>query len=474
MSQLCIVPVVMSGGSGSRLWPASRAHCPKQFLPLVNGTSMIQDTVQRLDGLDGLCPPLVICNESHRFLVAEQLRAIDQSHSGILLEPVGRNTAPAVALAALHAMRDGEDPLLLVLAADHVIQDQSTFHDAVRVAVEAATQGALVTFGIVPTHAETGYGYICAGEPERVGEPSLPVSAFVEKPDRDTAQRYVDSGDYFWNSGMFLFRASRYLGELKRYQPEILSACEAALSTERPDLDFIRLDEFAFARCPDDSIDYAVMEQTDQARVVPLDAGWSDVGAWSALWDIADKDASGNVVKGDVLLSEVKNSYISSSERLVGAVGVEDLVVVETPDAVLVASKGRVQDVKEIVNQLKMSARPEAEDQVTVYRPWGSYRSIDTGERFQVKHIRVNPGGQLSLQKHHHRAEHWVVVSGTARVTKGEQTFLVSENHSTYISIGEIHRLENPGKIPLDLIEVQTGSYLGEDDIERLEDVYGR
>ncbi|MEH6649456.1 MAG: mannose-1-phosphate guanylyltransferase/mannose-6-phosphate isomerase [Motiliproteus sp.] len=473
-----IMPVVMSGGSGTRLWPASRSHCPKQFLPLVNDTSMIQDTLQRLDGLDGLSAPLVICNEAHRFLVAEQLRQIDQPHNGILLEPVGRNTAPAVALAALHALSEGSDPLLLVLAADHVIRDKLAFHVAIGKAAQAAEKGALVTFGIVPTQAETGYGYIRAGEQTGVAEgglgESLPVEAFVEKPDFETAQRYVDSGDYFWNSGMFLFRASRYIEELQRFEPAIVAACQNALQSEHPDLDFIRLDDEAFKACPDNSIDYAVMEKTEFAVMVPLDAGWSDVGSWSALWDIAEKDAAGNVTKGDVLIADVEGSYLSSSERLIGAVGVKDLVVIETADAILVASKDRVQDVKTVVNQLKAAKRSEATDQALVYRPWGSYQSVDTGDRFQVKHIQVKPGQQLSLQKHHHRAEHWIVVNGTARVTCGDKTFLISENHSTYIPIGEVHRLENPGKIPLDLIEVQTGSYLGEDDIERLDDIYGR
>ncbi len=444
---------------------------PQAFLPLVNGTSMIQDTLLRLDGVEGLGDPLLICNESHRFLVAEQLRQIDRPHNGILLEPVGRNTAPAVALAALHALRDGSDPLLLVLAADHVIQDRTAFHAAIGKAAEAAAAGALVTFGIVPTQAETGYGYIRAGNAD---SDSLPVEGFVEKPDLATAQGYVDSGDYYWNSGMFLFRASRYIEELTRFEPEIVKACELALHSKHEDLDFIRLDDDAFKGCPDNSIDYAVMEKTDRAVMVPLDAGWSDVGSWSALWDISDKDESGNVVKGDVIISDVKDSYLSSSGRLIGAVGVENLIVVETADAILVADKDRVQDVKAIVGQLKASNRPEATDQSVVFRPWGSYESIDNGERFQVKHIRVTPGEQLSLQKHHHRSEHWIVVSGTARVTCGDKVFLVSENHSTYIPIGEVHRLENPGKIPLDLIEVQTGSYLGEDDIERLDDIYGR
>ncbi|RDE23044.1 mannose-1-phosphate guanylyltransferase/mannose-6-phosphate isomerase [Motiliproteus coralliicola] len=460
----------MSGGSGTRLWPASRGHCPKQFLPLVNETTMIQDTAARLAGLGSLAEPLVICNESHRFLVAEQFRAEGYKPSGIILEPAGRNTAPAVALAALHAVKDGNDPLLLVLAADHVIQDHEIFHRAVDQARLAAVAGGLVTFGIVPAHPETGYGYIKAGE----GEVSREVKAFVEKPDRATAQSYLDAGCYFWNSGMFLFRASVYLEELQKFQPEVLNACRQALASEHPDLDFIRLDEEAFKQSPDISIDYAVMEKTDRAVMVPLDAGWSDVGSWSSLWDVSPKDAAGNVCRGDVLTHEVSDSYLSSTDRLVAAVGVDSLVVVETADALLVAAKDRVQDVKAIVSQLKQQQRPEATDQKCVYRPWGSYESIDQGERFQVKHIRVKPGEQLSLQKHHHRAEHWIVVNGTARVTCGAKTFLVSENQSTYIPIGEVHRLENPGKIPLDLIEVQTGSYLGEDDIVRLEDRYGR
>ncbi|WP_255395943.1 mannose-1-phosphate guanylyltransferase/mannose-6-phosphate isomerase [Motiliproteus sp. MSK22-1] len=469
-----LLPVIMSGGSGTRLWPASRSHCPKQFLPLVNGTSMIQDTVQRLEGIGSLLPPLVICNDSHRFLVAEQFRQLELEHSGIILEPVGRNTAPAVALAAMHAMREGGDPLLLVLAADHVMKDRAAFHQAVESARLAAQSGSLITFGIVPTQAETGYGYIRAESGTNAEGNSLSVSAFVEKPDFETAQAYVDSKEYYWNSGMFLFSASRYLEELNRFRPDIIHACQQALESEHSDLEFIRLDEKAFASCPDDSIDYAVMERTEDARVIPLDAGWSDVGAWSALWEVTDKDESGNVLKGDVLVSEASNSYLSASSRLVGVVGVDNIVVVETADAVLVADKGRVQEVKQIVNQLKAEQRMEAVDQVEVYRPWGSYESIDQGERFQVKHIRVKPGEKLSLQKHHHRAEHWVVVQGTAKVTRGEDVFLVSENQSTYIPIGETHRLENPGKIPLDLIEVQTGSYLGEDDIVRLKDTYGR
>ncbi|WP_242521835.1 mannose-1-phosphate guanylyltransferase/mannose-6-phosphate isomerase [Motiliproteus sp. SC1-56] len=469
-----LLPVIMSGGSGTRLWPASRSECPKQFLPLVNGTSMIQDTVQRLEGIAELRPPMVICNESHRFLVAEQFRAINQDHSGIILEPVGRNTAPAVALAALHASKSGDDPLLLVLAADHIIQDREAFHRAVMQAREAALEGALVTFGIVPTHPETGYGYIRTDHSRQGKDHALAVERFVEKPDGATAQAYLDAGDYYWNSGMFLFRASRYLEELSQHDPAIVNACRQALAKETADLDFIRLDEAAFRACPDDSIDYAVMEKTEAARMVPLDAGWNDVGSWSALWDVGQKDSNGNVISGDVLTSEAHNCYLRSSDRLVGAVGVDNLVVVETADALLVAHKSRVQEVKAIVNQLKAGQRSEAEQQAQVYRPWGHYQSIDDGERFQVKHIRVKPGEKLSLQKHHHRAEHWIVVQGTARVTRGDEVFLISENHSTYIPIGEVHRLENPGKIPLDLIEVQTGSYLGEDDIVRLQDTYGR
>jgi mannose-1-phosphate guanylyltransferase len=375
-------------------------------------------------------------------------------------------------LAALHLLRRGQDPLLLVLAADHVIQDRDAFHQSIAKAVVSAEEGALVTFGVMPTHAETGYGYIRTG-PDTGGS-ALSVESFVEKPDLVTAQSYIDSGDYYWNSGIFLFRASRYIEELTIFQPDVVSACEAALRSEHPDLDFIRLSDKDFETSPNISIDYAVMERTNRAVMVPLNSGWSDVGSWSAIWDLGLKDATGNVLKGDVFLSNVTNSYISSSGRLIGAVGIDNLVLVETPDAVLVASKDHVQDVKEIVDQLKHAGRAEATDQVTVYRPWGNYQSIDHGERFQVKHIRVKPGEQLSLQKHHHRAEHWVVVNGTARVTRGDKTYLVSENQSTYIPIGEVHRLENPGKIPLDLIEVQTGSYLGEDDIIRLDDVYGR
>lgn len=433
---------------------------------------MIQDTVQRLEGIESIEPPLFICNESHRFLVAEQLRQIECAHSGILLEPVARNTAPAVALAALHLLRRGQDPLLLVLAADHVIQDRDAFHQSIAKAAASAKEGNLVTFGVMPTYAETGYGYIRTGP--GTGGGVLSVESFAEKPDLVTAQSYIDSGEYYWNSGMFLFRASRYIEELTIFQPDVVAACETALQGERTDLDFIRLNNEEFERSPNISIDYAVMEKTSQAVMVPLNSDWSDVGSWSAIWDLGIKDETGNVLKGDVFLSNVTNSYISSSGRLIGAVGIDNLVLVETPDAVLVASKDHVQDVKEIVDQLKNAGRAEATDQVRVYRPWGNYESIDHGERFQVKHIRVKPGEQLSLQKHHHRAEHWVVVNGTARVTRGDKTYLVSENQSTYIPIGEVHRLENPGKIPLDLIEVQTGSYLGEDDIIRLDDVYGR
>ncbi|WP_426415779.1 mannose-1-phosphate guanylyltransferase/mannose-6-phosphate isomerase [Aestuariirhabdus sp. LZHN29] len=468
-----LMPVIMSGGSGTRLWPASRRQKPKQFLPLVNSTTLFQDTVQRLEGVPALGNPLVICNEDHRFMAAEQLRELNIAAEAILLEPVGRNTAPAVALAALHACQSGDDPLLLVLAADHVIENQSAFHQAIAQAVKAAENGALVTFGIVPSAPETGYGYIqTGGQLDASG--SMAVQKFVEKPDAETAQSYLDSGEYLWNSGMFLFRASSYLEELNRYRPDIMGACRKALGTERGDLDFVRVDHDAFAACPDDSIDYAVMENTALARVVPLDAGWNDVGSWSALWDIGSKDQFNNTSHGDVVSHDTSNSMIYATKRLVTTVGVDNLIVVETTDAVMVADKNRVQDVKAIVNSLKAEGRPEVDQLVHVYRPWGHYESIASGDRYQVKHILVKPGEKLSVQLHHHRAEHWVVVSGTARVTCGEQVSVVAENESVYIPIGEVHALENPGKIPLELIEVQSGSYLGEDDIVRFSDLYNR
>ncbi|MFC3095483.1 mannose-1-phosphate guanylyltransferase/mannose-6-phosphate isomerase [Alteromonas sediminis] len=466
-----MTPIILAGGTGSRLWPKSRAALPKQFLSLTSDQTMLQETLARLDGSQAGAP-IIVCNDAHRFLVAEQLRQKGIEHGGILLEPVGRNTAPAIALAALHATKAGDDPNLLVLAADHLIKDVSAFHDAIAKAEKLADQNLLVTFGIVPTQAHTGYGYINADTAVDCG---LKVNEFVEKPDLNTAQAYVDSGKYFWNSGMFLFKASAYLAALQQYAPEIFSACQRAIETETADLDFIRIDKDVFASSPDDSIDYAVMEKTDKAAMVPLDAGWSDVGSWSSLWETADnKDENGNVVVGDAILQGVSNSYINAEERLISVIGLDDVVVVETKDAVMVAHKDKVQDIKSVVSQLKKEKRPEFEFHREVYRPWGSYDSIDSGERFQVKRITVKPGEKLSVQMHHHRAEHWVVVSGSANITIGEETNLVTENESVYIPIGEIHALENPGKIPLELIEVQSGSYLGEDDIVRFSDRYGR
>lgn len=466
-----ILPVIMSGGSGSRLWPLSRQLNPKQFLPLANDLSMLQVTIQRLKGIDSALP-LLICNEQHRFLAAEQLRQLNLEHANILLEPVGRNTAPAIALAALQACNESDDPILLILAADHLIKDVEAFQTCIQTALPLAQDGKLVTFGIVPTHAETGYGYIEQGIDVGVG--GFKVSRFVEKPDLVTAQEYLANGSYFWNSGMFMFRASRYLEELQTYRPDILEACRAALAGGSQDMHFTRVDEAAFAACPDDSVDYAVMEKTADAVMVPLDAGWSDIGSWTALWDVSDKDQQGNVFKGDVLNQQSRNTYVHADSRLVATVGLDDLVIVETKDAVLVAHKDHVQDVKKIVEQLKNGSRTEHINHREVYRPWGVYDSVDNGHRYQVKRITVKPGAKLSVQMHHHRAEHWIVVSGTARVTNGEKTYLVCENESTYIPIGQIHALENPGVIPLELIEVQSGSYLGEDDIVRFEDKYGR
>ncbi|OUS16217.1 mannose-1-phosphate guanylyltransferase/mannose-6-phosphate isomerase [Gammaproteobacteria bacterium 50_400_T64] len=470
-----MIPVVLSGGSGSRLWPLSRAHYPKQFIPLASEQTMLQETLGRLQGLSAeALSPLVICNEQHRFMVAEQLREMDVVAQNILLEPVGRNTAPAVALAALAA---NADDILLVLPADHVIDDISAFHSAIELACSEAEKGALVTFGVVPTSAQTGYGYIQAASDGKPGEGGLAaqrIAQFVEKPDLATAQAYVDSGDYYWNSGMFAFKASRYLEELARFQPEMLNACRAAFDGASVDCDFTRLDKAAFSACPDDSIDYAVMEKTDSAVVIPLDAGWSDIGSWSALWDISEKDAQGNTCKGDVLAVDTHDSYLHTNGRLLATVGIKNLVVVETDDAVLVADKSRVQDVKAVVNQLKAQGRSERESHRKVYRPWGFYDSIAANSRYQAKRIVVNPGARLSLQKHYHRAEHWVVVQGTGLVTRGDEEVTLSVNESVYIPIGMKHRLENPGRIPLEIIEVQTGDYLGEDDIVRFDDQYGR
>ena len=470
-----LIPVVLSGGAGTRLWPLSRELYPKQLLPLTCDRTMLQETVSRLDGLESIGAPVIVCNDAHRFMVAEQMRELKLAPSAIILEPCGRNTAPAVALAAMHALQTEADPILLVLPADHLIHDVAAFQRTIAGGIELAEQGQLVTFGIVPTNPEIGYGYIRAAEEALPAAASAyPVAEFVEKPDLATAEQYLASGNYYWNSGMFMFKAKEYLSELERHRPDILAACQAAFTSLSADLDFHRLDEALFAACPSDSIDYAVMEKTDHAVVLPLAAGWNDVGAWSALWDVQEKNSEGNVLVGDVLTEGASNCYLHASNRLVAAVGVDDLVVVETADAVLVASRDRVQDVKGIVQQLKQQQRSEALLHRRVNRPWGAYEGIDVGERFQVKHITVTPGASLSLQKHHHRAEHWIVVKGTAKVTRGTETLLLTENQSTYIPLGELHRLENPGQIPLEMIEVQSGSYLGEDDIVRYEDIYGR
>lgn len=464
-------PILLAGGSGSRLWPKSRAAYAKQFLPLTSENSMLQETVLRLKGANTE-RPIIICNEANRFLVAEQLRQANEGHDGILLEPVGRNTAPAIALAAIHAVSNDEDPIMLVLAADHLIKNIPEFHNTIDKAELLADQGYLVTFGIVPTRAHTGYGYIRSGK--QLGD-GFTVSEFVEKPDLETAEDYVDSQEYFWNSGMFMFKASNYLAELKKYAPEMYQKCHEAMNGSVADLDFIRVGERAFRECPDDSIDYAVMEHTDKSAMIPLDAGWSDVGCWASLWETSEeKDPQGNVVIGDAILEDVSNSYINTEGRLVSVIGLDDVVVVDTKDAVMVSHKDSVQDIKKVVKKLKAEKRPEFEFHREVFRPWGSYDSIDSGDRFQVKRICVKPGEKLSVQMHHHRAEHWIVVSGTASVTVGNETQLVAENESKYIPIGEVHALENPGKIPLELIEVQSGAYLGEDDIVRFSDRYGR
>ncbi len=472
-----IIPVILAGGSGTRLWPYSRELYPKQLLPLVDRNTMIQNTVLRLSGLEGLNRPIVVCNENHRFLVAEQLREAGVRPERIVLEPVGRNTAPAVAVAALCASKIDPEALLLVLPADHHIADEKSFQEAIRTGARLAFERHLVTFGILPTAPETGYGYIEEGDEifsAGNNRQALKISRFVEKPDRETAQRYVQSGKYVWNSGIFMFKASRVLEELERFVPEIVTACRDAFEAGKSDFDFYRLDVDAFQSCPSDSIDYAVMEKTDSGAIIPLDAGWSDLGSWDALWSIHPKDENQNVAVGDTLLEDVKSSYIRATSRLVAAIGVENHVIVETPDAVLISTWDRAQDVKLLVQRIKSTQREEALTHRTVYRPWGSYECINSASRFQVKLITVKPGAKLSLQKHHHRAEHWVVVHGTALVTKGEEQILLKEDESTYIPLGVSHRLENPGKIPLEIIEVQSGSYLGEDDIVRFDDIYGR
>ena len=466
-----LIPVIIAGGSGTRLWPLSRQLYPKQFCALVGETTMFQQTILRLRGF-GSAPPLVVCNEEHRFLAAEQLRLIGHEDARILLEPFGRNTAPAIALAALQAAKEDENATLLVLPADHLVEDVHAFQKSVGTAVALAKAGRLVTFGIVPDRAETGYGYIRRGK--ALDDGGFSVSKFEEKPDAATAEEYLGSGDYLWNSGMFVFSAAAYLDELGRHAPAILDACRRAVADVKPDLHFLRIDRAAFEACPSDSVDYSVMEKTEKAAVVPLDAGWNDIGSWSALWSVQDKDEDGNALKGDVLSVASSNTLVDGGRRLVAVLGVEDLIIVDTDDALLVAHKTHVQDVKQIVEALKGSGRSEHVNHRKVYRPWGHYDSIDIGQRDQVKRITVNPGAKLSVQMHHHRAEHWVVVRGAARVQKGDQFVTLSEDQSTYIPVGEIHSLENPGKIPLELIEVQSGSYLGEDDIVRFEDKYGR
>ena len=469
-----LVPVILSGGSGSRLWPLSRAMRPKQFLGVTEDATLFQLTLQRLQGItDDVMRPIVVANNDHRFLVGEQCREAGVEPHSIVLEPVARNTAPAIAAAALAAQTGGADPVLLVLPSDHVFANVPAFHHAVRVGLKAAQGGALVTFGIVPTHPETGYGYVKASQALDANA-AVPVQQFVEKPDLATAQAYLQDGSYTWNSGMFMFKASVFLEELGKNNPAMLQACQAAWTQAHKDLEFVRLDKAAFARSPSDSVDYAVMEKTTKAVVVPLDAGWNDVGAWSAVWQVLPQDAQGNATRGDVMLEGSTNSYVHADSRLVALIGVDDLVVVETTDAVLVAHKDKAQDVKKVVDRLKAQKRPEVDLHREVFRPWGSYDSVDSGARFQVKRITVKPGAKLSLQMHHHRAEHWIVVKGTALVTKGEEEILLTENQGTYIPLGVKHRLENPGKTDLELIEVQSGNYLGEDDIVRFEDTYGR
>jgi mannose-1-phosphate guanylyltransferase/mannose-6-phosphate isomerase len=467
-----IVPVILSGGSGTRLWPLSREHYPKQLLALTGSETLLQQTARRLNGLPDISAPVVVCNEEHRFLIAEQLREIDQTPVALMLEPTGRNTAPALTVAALHLAASDQQAVMLVMPADHVIADPDIFQETVKAACPHAAQGKLVTFGVVPTAPETGYGYIRRGQ--SVDATAFSVANFVEKPDSARAHEYLDSGQYLWNSGIFMMTADSWLSEMECHRPDILSACRLALNQATRDSDFTRLDKELFQACPSDSIDYAVMEKTSQAVVVPLAARWSDVGAWSSLWQVLSHDGNGNAVRGDVLMQDVRNSIVFSEHRLVAGVGVRDLVIIETADAVLVTHRDRAQDVKDIVQQLKRGNRPEAVNHRRVYRPWGHYDSVDQGDRFQVKRITVNPHAALSLQMHHKRAEHWVVVKGRARVTRGEDVFVLEANQSTYIPIGTRHRLENPDSTPLEMIEVQSGAYLGEDDIVRFEDKYHR
>lgn len=464
-------PIIIAGGTGSRLWPISREMFPKQFQRLYGDKTMLQATIERLQGLDCL-PPIVICNENHRFIVAEQLRQIGQLNHNIILEPIGKNTAPAIALAAFCVSQNGDNPNLLVLPADHVILNKEAFQVAIKQALSYVEHDKLVTFGIVPQSPETGYGYIQCGE--KLADTAFKVSQFVEKPDHATAQGYLDSGNYLWNSGMFAFKAKRYLAELQQHRADIYDICQKATTNWQTDLDFVRIDKEIFQTCPEDSIDYAVMEKTTDAVVVPMDAGWNDVGSWSSLWQVSAKDEQGNAKTGDVLCIDSQNNYIFAETGLVATVGVQDCIIVQTKDAVLVTNQDKAQDVKLLVKQLQQDGRSETSLHREVYRPWGKYDSIDNGNRYQVKRITVKPNEKLSVQMHHHRAEHWIVVSGTAKVSVDGQETLLAENQSVYIPLGAVHFLENPGKIPLELIEVQVGSYLGEDDIVRFEDRYGR
>ena len=464
---MAICPVILSGGSGSRLWPLSREFFPKQLLALVSDLTLLQETARRTDSFDDALAPIVVCNEEHRFLVAEQLREIGKPAQALILEPEGRNTAPALTLAAMWLKQHNLNPIMLVMPADHVIANQEGLAKSISEAYELAKAGRLVTFGVVPTSPHTGYGYIRQGEGNTVAE-------FVEKPDQATAEQYIESGNYLWNSGLFMMQADAWLDELKKHNPEMVKAVGNAMANGKSDMDFFRTDENAFLSSPSDSIDYAVMEKTDRASVVPLEAEWSDIGAWSSLWDALQKNEQGNVVAGDVVSHDTNQSFLVSQHRMIATVGVDNLIVVETPDAVLVCSKDRAQDVKHIVNHLKANKRSEYQLHRKVHRPWGTYETMDVGDRFQVKRLTVKPGASLSLQSHQQRAEHWVVVKGQAKVTRDDEVIVLNENESTYIAIGQRHRLENESGKPLEVIEVQSGSYLGEDDIERFDDVYDR
>ncbi len=466
-----MIPIILSGGSGTRLWPLSRSLYPKQFLPLHSENTLFQDTLSRLKKLN-LGDPVIVCNEEHRFIVAENIQNIGHKAQNIILEPVGKNTAPAIAAAALFAIEKNNDPILMVLPADHIIEDIAAFSVAAKIAEGLAEKGHIVTFGIKPTKAHTGYGYIEQGETIKDG--AAKIVAFKEKPDIKTAEEFLKSGKYFWNSGMFCFKASNYLKELEKYQPELLKHVKDAVSKSKNDLDFNRLDKNAFEQCPNISIDYAVMEHINNGAVVVLDANWTDIGSWDFVWEIAKKDDNGNACNGDIITQDSDNNYIYSKDKLVAVIGVQNLVVIDTPDALLIANKGNAQDVKDIVTKLKADNRSEATHNKTVYRPWGQYISISEGLRHHTKHIFVNPDAKISLQKHQHRSEHWIVVKGTAKVIKGDKTFTLTENESIYLPIGVVHSLENLGNTILEIIEVQTGDYISEDDIIRLEDRYGR